>query len=275
MKKQYLIYLLLIFCLSVFISGCKTKKLLTMKDAKTISTLSLLDSCKQNEFRFETINSKFKGEFNDGTKKIGFSGHLRIIRDSAIWISMNPGIGIEFVRAILTKDSVKFINRMTSEFFAGTYEFFNRKFGLKTNFNILQSVFVNRLFSYPYSNDLNKAFNDYIATVDSINYTLKPVGLVTSNADATAGKANYSIINVNSNSFRPDFIRIFEVNPSRQFYVKYPNPVEKGQFPEKIELSAKSNVKELFVGLRFIRIIKDKNIRLPFRIPTTYKEIKI
>ncbi|MCB0793112.1 MAG: DUF4292 domain-containing protein [Flavobacteriales bacterium] len=46
-----------------------------------------------------------------------FKAVLRSVRDSAIWISITPALGIEVVRAVLTTDSLKLVDRIHNTYF--------------------------------------------------------------------------------------------------------------------------------------------------------------
>ncbi|HAR20844.1 MAG TPA: DUF4292 domain-containing protein, partial [Cytophagales bacterium] len=48
----------------------------------------------------------------DGTNQFSSPLTIRIRKDSVIWISVNPALGIEVVRALITKDSIFVIDKI-------------------------------------------------------------------------------------------------------------------------------------------------------------------
>jgi hypothetical protein len=63
-----------------------------------------------------------------------------MIHDSVIWISVSPGLGIEAVRLYITPDSVFFMNRINNEYATTTFSFFNTRYQVDLDFNMLQSL---------------------------------------------------------------------------------------------------------------------------------------
>ncbi len=81
---------------------------------------------------------QFEGEGN----KLSSAVNLRMKKDSAIWISVMPMLGIEAARAMLTPDSVKIINRLERTYISTDYRFLERQFNIKVDFNTLQALLV-------------------------------------------------------------------------------------------------------------------------------------
>ncbi|MCB0807539.1 MAG: DUF4292 domain-containing protein, partial [Bacteroidales bacterium] len=85
----------------------------------------LFDKLKENELKFEWFSAKFNLDLIIDKKKNSFRGQLRMRKDSAIWVSFSPALGIEMARLLITEDSVKFINRINKTYFAGDYRVVN------------------------------------------------------------------------------------------------------------------------------------------------------
>jgi hypothetical protein len=62
-------------------------------------------------------------------------------KDSIIYITISK-LGIEGARAVITPDTVKFINHLTSEYYLGDYTFLEQLLGFKVSFAMLQSLFM-------------------------------------------------------------------------------------------------------------------------------------
>jgi len=102
----------------------------------------LPEKIEEPQFQFETLSMKasISASSNASKDSYNLTGNIRMIRDSVIWISVSPGLGIEAVRLYITQDSVFFMNRINSEYAATTFGFFNTQYQVDLNFNMLQSL---------------------------------------------------------------------------------------------------------------------------------------
>ena len=93
----------------IIIDQTKTDSLLMIK--KTI------DNLNQNYIHFKTFTAKIKVEYQDTKgKQPDVTAIVRILKDSAIWISLSASfLNIEIYRALITKDSVILINKQNRE----------------------------------------------------------------------------------------------------------------------------------------------------------------
>ena len=74
------------------------------------NTLARIDS---NRIQYTTFNSKVNIDYKGGDgKKYDVNANIRMYKDSAIWISANAILGIEAMRVLITKDSVKLLDKL-------------------------------------------------------------------------------------------------------------------------------------------------------------------
>ena len=76
-----------------------------------------IDNLNQHYINFKTFNAKIKVEYQDSKeRKPDVIAIVRIIKDSAIWISLSlPILNLEVYRALITKDSVILLNKQKKE----------------------------------------------------------------------------------------------------------------------------------------------------------------
>ena len=91
---------------------------------------------------FKYFNARGKMEVEDDGDKISTNVNIRMRKDSIIWISVVPALGIEAARVRLTPDSVHLINRLKKEYFAGDYEVIKKKYKVDITFDLLQAIFL-------------------------------------------------------------------------------------------------------------------------------------
>jgi len=123
-----------------FIACKPTKKIQTAISTRkdTVST-AVVDHAKEDSVRFindtyhtilanqinyTTFSAKMNVDYVDADdKKYNVNANLRMYRDSAIWISVNAVFGIEGLRALITKDSVKILDKQNKVYTARSIEY--------------------------------------------------------------------------------------------------------------------------------------------------------
>lgn len=99
------------------------------------------DSMLQNIPTFTSFTAKGDIEFNSSSGNSGsFSFHMRMKRDSSIWLSVSPLLGIEVVRILLTRDSVKALDRLSHVYYSDGYNAVNLLANSDLDFTMLQSL---------------------------------------------------------------------------------------------------------------------------------------
>jgi hypothetical protein len=133
----------LFFSLLALVS-CKSTRVVTAvaapPPAKTDASLAILDSLRAHSFQFEWLSAKAKVQVNNKGEKTDFTAHLRMKKDSAIWISISPALGVEVARLLMTKDSIGVIDRLNKKRFTRGYDFFNAYTSLPVNFFEFQNL---------------------------------------------------------------------------------------------------------------------------------------
>ena len=64
----------------------------------------------KNKFEFEWLGMKLDAEFTSGEEQQGFKATVRMRRDSAVSVSISPALGIEVLRLLVDKDSLKMVS---------------------------------------------------------------------------------------------------------------------------------------------------------------------
>lgn len=91
--------------------------------------LLLVASCRSRRpvtppsaFRdYQWMSARLNGELQMESGSMGFSGSLRMRRDSVVWVSVTALMGMESARTRITEDSVVLVNRMDQTYMAETY----------------------------------------------------------------------------------------------------------------------------------------------------------
>ena len=72
---------------------------------------------------------------------------MKIRKDSLIWISISPGLGLELGRVLLDLDSVHFMNRFEKTYFKSSYAELSEKTKSPLSFMRIQSLLVGNAMS--------------------------------------------------------------------------------------------------------------------------------
>ncbi len=143
MNKVKFGYWLPIVTIGLFLFSCKVQEKDNVKlKIKARSSKYLVKKLKKNEFQFETISAKATVNLIDSAnKKTAFKTHLRIRKDSVIWMSISK-IGMEAARVVITQDSVKLMDRFKKEYFLGDFDYINKIFGADLDYQMLEALLI-------------------------------------------------------------------------------------------------------------------------------------
>ncbi len=108
----------------------------TSTAAKAVTTPAGVKTTNTN---FQYLSGRGKVHFTRGTVDQTANFNLRVRRDSAIWLSGSL-IGIEGVRALLTPDSVRVVNRLEKSYFAGDYAYLSQLLGVPVSYQQVQAI---------------------------------------------------------------------------------------------------------------------------------------
>ncbi|RYY95867.1 MAG: DUF4292 domain-containing protein [Chitinophagaceae bacterium] len=83
-----------------------------------------LGAVRGHHINFTTFTAKVNIDYKDATNKsYNVNAWVRMYKDSAIWISANALLGIEAIRALITKDSVKILDKLNKVYTARSMEY--------------------------------------------------------------------------------------------------------------------------------------------------------
>lgn len=137
MRKYHMLTVLLLLLMASCRSGKLQKKGVDLGKAVADSTVHHRDLVIA-EPQFTEL--RFKSEANISSaaisQKVPVTIHIR--KDSMIWASVS--IGLELVRAKITKDSLIFLDRFNRKAYIGTWEELSRASGFDLNYNLLQAL---------------------------------------------------------------------------------------------------------------------------------------
>lgn len=85
-------------------------------------------------------SAKAEVDLQLGNDRKSFKAHLRMVRDSAAWVSVTPALGIEVARLLVTRDSLMFVDKLHDTYWTGDTAMARQRFGIQPGLGLLQSA---------------------------------------------------------------------------------------------------------------------------------------
>lgn len=149
MSRNKVKYQLLIAVLiGITMWSCRGPRALVPERAPLSTADMAMMELHGNHADFEWFSSRFSGSVVWDSKTHPLGGSMRIRRDSAIYISVAPILGIEIARAIITPDSVKLVNRLESTYYLGDLRILSTMFNADVDFYMLQAMLAGNDFTH-------------------------------------------------------------------------------------------------------------------------------
>lgn len=144
-KKSFL--LACFSLIALLFAGCKSSKQVGMVEGGVARTPHEFFTLMQEQaFKYETLTARLNVDLHLPGNNMGSRVDLKMIKDSAFQLSVQPFLGIEVFRAEISVDSVKLIDRMNKRYVAENYANLKGQTPIEFNFYNLQALFTNQLF---------------------------------------------------------------------------------------------------------------------------------
>ncbi len=145
-KLQSLILLFALVLGLSALSACTSKKktTATKEPIKERATGYLLRHYERNKFDYQWLGMKVDADFITMGETQGFKATIRMQKDSAIWISITPALGIEMIRLLITPDSLKYLSKIPDNkfYYTGDFAIINDLVGVELDFEMLQDLLI-------------------------------------------------------------------------------------------------------------------------------------
>ena len=101
------------------------------------------DTIIRQKINFKTFNAKVDVDYTGGDgKKYNVNANIRMYKDSLIWVSVNAILGIEAMRVLVTKDSVKLINKLDKIYTARSISYLQEVIALPLDLSTFQDLVI-------------------------------------------------------------------------------------------------------------------------------------
>lgn len=245
----------LLFIISSLIA-CKKPPASSTSESKSLP----LDTFTVKEIDFTYLSAKAKIKYKDSDNDIAATAHFRIKKDSLIWVSIVPALGIEASRCLITKDSIFMLDRINNDFHAYSFAQLEQRINIHLTYHILQSMLLGSLPFPKTSHDrLEKSLN-------------KEYFILKQKIDAMEVE-NF----VKANSMKLEKFEITEPKTNKDLQVVYSNflPLNNFYFPFNYHVSVtymtNKSLQHTSVSVEYAKVdLTGKELNFPFNIPNKY-----
>jgi hypothetical protein len=140
-----LISLAVLMALMMIVSACrKPKDAVREVPVKNRTAGYLLKRYAENKYGFDWLGMKVDASFGTEENSDNFKATIRMRKDSVIWVSIVPALGIEMIRVMITPDSLKYLSKIPENkfYYTGGFEDIVRLIGIEFDFEMLQDLLV-------------------------------------------------------------------------------------------------------------------------------------
>jgi len=166
---QRLLSLTLVVIVMSAMSACrKPKEVVRETPVKNRTAGYLLKRYAENKYDFDWLGMKVDASFGTEDNSDSFKATIRMRKDSAIWVSIVPALGIEMIRVMITPDSLKYLSKIPENkfYYTGGFDEIGRLIGIDFDFEMLQDLLVGNAIA------LEKDERRFRSEIDNDDYLL-------------------------------------------------------------------------------------------------------
>jgi len=258
---------ILFICLlsGLIFTACKSRQQMVFSTSPVEEKANnqLFSDIMTSEFQYNTFSAKLNVNLTNGTKSLSSRANIRIVKDCALQISIQPLFGVEMFRFYIDPDTVMVVDRMNKRYVMEPIASLKEIYPVGFDFYTMQSVFTNVLFvsgkEQPELPDYQKF--RYTRTPDQCYYM--------TSKDAESG-IDYSFT-VNGDD-RITFTHLMQSQKKQSLQWGYNNFITQNDFifPSKMNVTLSSSSRKINAELLFSDIATDEPLQLTMNIPSGY-----
>lgn len=214
---------------------------------------TIYNAIQSNKIVYNTFSGKIEVDFSDGSKKVNANAHVRMQKDSLIWLSVTGPLGIEGLRLLISADSVKILDKQNKIYRARGISFLEEVTALPLDLATLQDLLIG---------------NPIYFSSEILNYS-KVDGKI-----SLSHKGDYFhhllLVSATDQSIESSNLRDI-ANSSRSALITYADyERQKGNlFPQKRSITVIDTV-EMNIKLDYKQYEFNEKLSFPFSIPKNY-----
>lgn len=247
--------LLILSLLTLVLFSCKRNPALTDTNIVDLSEFEIAD------IEFEDLSAKTKLQFETEGSNVSATANIRIRKDSLIWFSLTPALGIEVARGIITQDSMVLVDRINKTYSVYGFAALSKKFNFNLSYHLIEALILGNS-SQPLSSD-DQAYRE--GTDFLLDQLTGPVKVQE---------------RIDGNTLKIENIRMVDDLTKNSLAINYSefDKLDEFDFPYQAIISLNytpaSGVGNLKTQVNLDHnkvVIETKRLRFPFNIPSKYE----
>ena len=118
-----------------------------------------------NNVEYEYISMRSKVKYDDGDKRQKAVANIRLKKDSILWFSITPGMGIEAARGVITANEFIIVDRIHKTYTRRPIREFSEKAHFELDLSLIESILVgNMVWPVEKRSEISKQKEYYVVT---------------------------------------------------------------------------------------------------------------
>jgi len=261
---------ILLIGLLLGLASCRSSKITKPVYSKAPKAEILIDSVQAAHFNFNWMSAKISGKYNDPDQSFSFKGSIKIRKDSIIWMTISPGLGLELGRILIDPDTIHFMNRFEKTYYKSSYADLSEKIQSPLSFKRIQALLIGNSLS---EFELKK----YFCKLKDQNFMLSSASpKQLKKLDRSKRKSDQEIYLASINPQNSKIIsqQYKNLKLDRTLTVKYEDfeAHDNKQIAKSIDLKVLKSQK-IKLSLSYSKINLNKEFKFPFSVPESYEII--
>lgn len=239
--------------------GCKATKGVSDHDVvKKLNTNKIIKAYNANTTHFNTLKASLKTNVRTAEQEENITVDIRIEKDQQLWASIKK-FGISGAKIHITPEKVQFYNKQDKTFFKGDFSLISNWLGTDLSFNQLQAILIGEVL-YPLHTKTHKS------EILEDGYLLQP---------SLQKELFEQFITLNPSHFKVKSQEIAQPQKFRVLSIDYHKyqEVSKQILPLELHVIVLEKTSETKVSIEYRNVSLNPELRFPFKIPSSYKEI--
>ncbi len=262
-------WLIIALSFIVALNACRSVKPVADVEVTEVAYAMVPQQMQENAFVFSGMTARYAATYTDTeSRTTSFSGQIRMLQDSLIWVSVAPVLGIEVFRVMIRPDSVFILNRLEKSYTRESFDFIARMTGSPLDFPVLQALLLGNDFK---GYDLSR----FIASKEDTHYRLTTQMRRKNIPDDPDGKSTIpqQEIWLDPSSFR--VLRMLVSDRSQAGYTLEAGyrsymAMKGGLMPLGIDILV-TGANSIGLSLDFSKVSMEDMPEFPFRVPDSYQ----
>ena len=271
MKEFCMNRIVLVFGLLLALASCRSAKTVEPTFTKAPKVQILIDSVTNSHFNFDLFSSKVAGKYKDDAQTFSFKGTIKIKKDSLIWMSISPGLGLELARVLFDTDTLHFMNRFDKTYFRSSYADISKKIQSPLSFARIQNLLVGNSISAFEERKYHSVLVNQLFKISSVSdKQLKKIRKSRRKSNQEVFTAFVNPINskITKQSLENHFLDRTLVISYEDFELH-----DNQHFSESIDVTI-VKAKGLSINLAYSKINLNKKLKFSFKVPKSYEVIR-